>query len=124
MIQIKNKSERRLLLTILMMTALFILTSCTASQQQKIYHGTYMKGSIIHATDARVYLCIGNKDGAKAGQELNVYKITYTGQPKKPAFNRNVVGKVKILEILDEHFASASIISGKADVNDVVELLN
>jgi hypothetical protein len=31
--------------------------------------------------------------------------------------------KVKITEIVDEHFAKAKVISGKAAKNDVVELI-
>jgi hypothetical protein len=38
------------------------------------------------------------------------------------SFNREVVGKVKIMEIVDEHMANAKVISGEAKVNDIVEL--
>ena len=37
-------------------------------------------------------------------------------------FKREEVGKVKILEIVDEHMANAKILSGEAKVNDIVEL--
>ncbi|PKN17811.1 MAG: hypothetical protein CVU71_14640 [Deltaproteobacteria bacterium HGW-Deltaproteobacteria-6] len=83
-----------------------------------------MKGSIIHTADDGVYLCIGTKDGAAVGQELDVYKITFTGQPKAPTFKREKIGKVKITQIVDEHFATAAVISGKAEKNDIVELTN
>jgi hypothetical protein len=124
MIQLKSGNGKRLLLAALMMVGLFMVASCTATQQQKVYHNVYMKGSIIHTTDDGVYLCIGSKDGASIGQELDVYKITFTGQPKAPSFKREKIGKVKIIEIVDEHFATAKIISGKADKNDIVELVN
>lgn len=122
--QLKRGNRKRLLLVALMMVGLFMLVSCTASQQQKVYHGVYMKGSIIHTVDAGIYLCIGSKDGAAVGQELDVYKITFTGQPKAPSFKREKIGKVKIAEIVDEHFATAVVISGKAEKNDIVELTN
>jgi len=81
-----------------------------------------MKGSIIETSDSEVYLCIGSKDGASVGQELDVYKILQT-RPKATLFRRVQTGKVKITEIIDEHFAKATVISGKAEKNDIVELV-
>ena len=99
-----------------------MVVSCTASQQQTVYHGIIMKGSIIHTTDDYVYLCVGSSDGASVGQELDVYKITFPTAKKQAT--RVKTGKVKITEIVDEHFAKAKIISGKAKKNDIVELTN
>ena len=76
MIQLKNGNRKRVLLVALMMVGLFMLTSCAAIK--KPYHSVFMKGSIIEITDTGVYLCIGSKDGASVGQELDVYKITFT----------------------------------------------
>jgi len=91
---------------------IFLMFSCAT-----VYHGFLMKGSIIEASDSDVYLCIGSKDGASVGQELDVYKI------KARPFRRVHTGKVKITEIIDEHFAKATVISGKAEKNDIVELV-
>jgi len=87
-----------------------------------IYHRVFMKGSIIETEDSEVFLCIGRKDGASVGQELNVYKITTFAIERKPEptikrFRREYTGKVKITEIIDEHFAKAIILSGKAEKN-------
>lgn len=122
MAQLKSGNGKRLLLVALMMVGLFILVSCTASQQQRIHHGFLMKGSILQMTDEGVYLCVGSRDGAKVGQELDVYKMIFT-TAKKPA-TRVKTGKVKITEIIDEHFATATVISGKAEKDDIVELSN
>jgi hypothetical protein len=122
MIQLKGGNGKRLLLVALMTVGLFMVVSCTASQQQRVYHGLLMKGSIIHTTDDGVYLCVGSRDGAQVGQELDVYKMNFS-TPKKTA-TRKKTGKVKITEIVDEHFATATIISGKAEKNDIVELEN
>ena len=101
---------------------LFLLFSCAT-----VYHGFLMKGSIIETSDSDVYLCIGKKDGASVGQELNVYKIVTFRFPPKPSptltrFKRESMGKVRITEIIDEHFAKATVISGKVEKNDIVEL--
>ncbi len=97
---------------------------------QGVYHAKIMKGSIIEASDSSVYLCIGEKDGASVGQEFTVYKTIVInpptgGGPRKitaPTFRREPTGRVKITKIMDEHFAEAAIISGRADKNDIVEL--
>ena len=106
----------------LVVIGLFTVVACAAIQQSPAYHRILMKGSIIYTTDTGVYLCIGKKDGATVGQELDVYKITYTGQPKAPSFKREKTGKVRIIEIIDEHFATAVVVSGTAVKNDIVEL--
>jgi hypothetical protein len=94
-----------------------------------------MRGSIVDISGSHVYLCIGSNDGAAVGQELHVYKIVQTstsstGQiaregrvPRNPVYSKQFTGKVKIIEIVDEHFAKAEVISGKAELNDVVELV-
>ncbi len=93
-----------------------LIVSCAT-----VYHGVLMKGSIIEASDSEVYLCIGSKDGASVGQELDVYKIVRVIQTRSD-FRRELAGKVKITEIVDEHFAKATVISGKAEKGDIVEL--
>ena len=96
---------------------IFLMFSCAT-----VYHGFIMKGSIIEASDSDVYLCIGSKDGASVGQELDVYKILET-RPQPTLFGREYTGKVRITEIIDEHFAKAKVISGRAEKNDIVELV-
>ncbi len=86
------------------------------------YHSFIMKGSIIEASGSEVYLCIGSKDGASVGQELDVYKIIRVTRARG-TFRREYTGKVKITEIIDEHFARATVISGNAEKNDIVELV-
>ncbi len=95
---------------------IFLVVSCATG-----YHRLVMKGSIIEASDSEVYLCIGSRDGAAVGQELDVYKILQT-KPQPTLFKREYTGKVRINEIVDEHFAKATVISGKAEKNDIVEL--
>jgi len=72
-----------------------------------------------------IYLCVGTSEGAKVGQELTVVrfvKMGNTGPKGQPVFKKEEVGKVKITEIVDEHMANATIVSGEAKVNDIVEL--
>jgi len=107
--------------SLILATFIISLMSSCATMGQKVYHGFLMKGSIIEASDSEVYLCIGSKDGASVGQELDVYKIITT-KPKATLFRRVHTGRVKITEIVNEHFAKATVISGKAEKNDIVEM--
>jgi hypothetical protein len=104
---------------ILVIFIAFLMFSCAA-----VYHGLLMKGSIIEASDSDVYLCIGSKDGATVGQELDVYKVIRVARARPATFRREYAGKVKITEIIDEHFAKATVISGKAEKYDIVELVS
>jgi hypothetical protein len=109
-------------------TALLVLLVVTVSHADSFYHKYLMRGTVLEATDGKIYLCVGTSDGAKAGQELTVIRFINTGtaspgqKGQHPIFKREEVGKVKILEIVDEHMANAKIISGEAKVNDIVEL--
>jgi hypothetical protein len=88
-----------------------------------------MRGMIVTAKGSEVYLCIGSKDGAQVGQIFDVYKIVAQGvnQPDKggvpgPVFRKEKTGRVKIRELVDEHFARAMVVSGTAQKNYIVEL--
>lgn len=107
-----------------------IISSCAT--MQGVYHAKIMKGSIIETYDSSIYLCVGEKDGATVGQEFNVYKTIVINPPPPPriprgllvapTFQRELTGRIKITKIIDEHFAEAAIISGKAEKNSIVEL--
>jgi hypothetical protein len=105
-----------------------VLFVVSTSYAASVYHKYLMRGTVLEATDGKIYLCVGTSDGAKAGQELTVVRFVKTetespGQKgQHPIFKREEVGKVKILEIVDEHMANAKIISGEAKINDIVEL--
>ena len=116
----RKKSLKSAASLILATFVIFLMSSC-ATMEQKVYHGFLMKGSIIETSDSDAYLCIGSKDGASVGQELDVYKISSL-RSKGTLFERIPTGKVRITEIIDEHFAKATVISGKAEKNDIVEL--
>ncbi len=113
----RKKSIKSAATLILATFVIFLMASCAT-----VYHGFIMRGSIIEASNSDVYLCIGSKDGASVGQELDVYKVVAVSGAR-PVFERVHTGKVKITEIVDEHFAKATVISGKAEKNNIVELV-
>lgn len=98
---------------------LFALNCATGSG---VYHGYMMKGSVVSATGNEGVICIGSKDGATVGQILKTYKATGSSSDKTSRFVKNAVGSVKITEIVDEHFAKVTSVSGKIEVGTIVEV--
>jgi hypothetical protein len=111
-----------------------ILPQC--QNTQKMFHNYIMKGSIVAKKGSDVIICIGKKDGAKAGQELDVFRFVQgrslsetgeewgVGPDTASAYRRVKTGRIRITRVFDEHFARARILSGTARVNYAVELVN
>jgi hypothetical protein len=88
-------------------------------------HKYLMKGQVLEVADQEAYLCIGSAEGAKPGQEFKVYRFEKTQdlvgrQPR--SYKRELVGEVRIKQVVDEHFATATVLSGNVAANDVAEL--
>jgi len=116
---------RRALLGLLL-ASLFAATTATAADSPSLGHTMFMRGQIVEVQEASVVVCIGRADGASVGQELDVvqHRRVSTSPKGMGRFERTVVGKVRIDEIVDEHYAEASVISGKAGEHDSVELVS
>ena len=103
---------------------LAIATGCASLDTLR--HEYIMRGQILDVTDGQAYLCIGSAHGAQVGQELTVYRFTRVATPipvkGNPPFKKEPTGTVRITEIVNEHFARAQVLTGKAEVNSVVEL--
>ncbi len=107
-----------------------VIPSTTFAQQSGaakapgIGHTFFMRGSVVHVTGKQVVVCIGKADGARAGQELTVYRVSeHPHGPKgPPTFQRKQIGSVRIDAIVDDHFANATVLSGTVQKNDLVEL--
>lgn len=111
----------------LALAALLLLSSPVAFpapvEAQGIGHTYFMRGSVVDVTRGVVTICIGRADGARAGQILSVVRVTSVGAATRPmSFRRKNVGSLEITEIIDDHFAHATIISGRIAKNDLVEL--
>jgi hypothetical protein len=89
-------------------------------------HKYIMRGQILEVADNEAYLCVGSRDGAKVGQELAVYRFvrmpTVTSKSPLPIYKRESAGRIKIVEIMDEHYARARVLSGDVKANYVAEM--
>lgn len=112
----------RFLRVLLLGTALLWFAGCANSP---FYHGQIMKGQVVQSTGSDVLVCVGKRDGAEPGQLLSAYRVVFAeGVVEEGASNvrRVPVGKVKIVNIIDDHFAKARVIEGDIAKNDIVEL--
>lgn len=99
------------------------VSGCATTTQ--VYHGVIMRGEVLAVDGNDVTLCIGERDGAKVGQQLDLVRHTAVPQGGKSnvvTFRRDAVGSVRIARIVDEHYAQAAVLAGQAKVGDVVEL--
>jgi hypothetical protein len=94
--------------------------------EPSFHHRYLMKGNILAIEDGEVYLCVGTHDGAVAGQVLDVVRVRRAGvrglKGSGMRFKREHVGKVRIVEVVDEHFARAERVEGELRESDLVEL--
>ena len=111
------------LYTALAAAALIIAAApiATPVAAQGLAHSWIMRGQIVAVTDSQFVICIGRDDGATQGQVLDVVRIVVTPGPRG-SYRRENVGQIRIDEVFDAHFARASLVSGRADRHDLVEL--
>ena len=108
------------------LVALAAIACAAPPGEPSFRHRHLMKGSITAIEDGEGYLCIGTQDGAAPGQVLDVVRVLRAGPRGQKSsgvrFKREHVGKVKIIEVVDEHFARAERVEGEAREGDIVEL--
>jgi hypothetical protein len=89
---------------------------------QGMGHTWFMRGSVVGADKGGKIVCVGKADGATVGQVLTVYRVDYQPGQTKGAARRQKMGHVRIDHLFDDHFAHVSVVDGRADKNDIVEL--
>ena len=88
-----------------------------------IGHSFIMRGSVVDVSDGKPTICVGKADGAKVGQTLNVIRMTTVpGARGGSGFRRKNIGQLRINAIVDDHFATATVIKGDVAKHDIVEL--
>lgn len=95
------------------------------AQAQGLWHKYVMRGQVVDRAGATVTICVGRADGAEAGQTLTVVRFkTRPGAMKgaPPIIERRDVGEVRIETVVDDHFASGVVVSGRVVKRDMVEL--
>ncbi len=111
-----NKISKIMLLTIF----IIVLEGCSNSN---FSHKYIMRGQIISVVDD-VIICVGKGDGAKVDQVLTSYRFVMNDDNHEAAdiFKKIETGKVRIDELINEHYAKVTVINGEVKIYDTVEL--
>lgn len=111
--------ETRLLLPAILLA---LLSACAGNGPIRHY---FMQGQVLSVQDRSVVLCLGKAHGAEVGQVLDVFRNERVhSSPKAPpaGFKRVPMGQLRIVEVLDEHYARAAVVTGEIHTNDIAEL--
>ncbi len=116
----------KLITSFLSMAFILLVAAPGFASFESIKHEFLMRGRVLDVKGDSAYLCIGNAGWAQVlGQKFTVYRFVRTGSMSpKPSlkYRREAAGKVKITEIIDDHMANATIISGEVREQDIAEL--
>ena len=119
------RMQGRCSLTTFAILLLAIASAALGTEGPGVRHRYFMKGQLLDVDGQSVYLCVGTNEGARAGQELDVFRYSRTKEanPKAaPRFERKQVGRIEVIEVVDEHFARGKVLAGDLRVGDVAEL--
>lgn len=109
---------------ILVALAIGLVAGC--SNIQSAHHNYVMRGQVVEITGNDAVICVGSADGARVNQEFIAYGLSkreVNVLDEDPVlWERVPVGAVRIERVIDEHFATARVISGAVSVHDVIEL--
>ena len=109
----------RLLIALILLA---LLSACASNSPTRHF---FMQGQVLSVQDQNVVVCVGKAHGAEVGQVLSVYRNeqVHTAPKAPPAgFKRVPMGQVRIVEVFDEHYARAEVVSGEIHANDTAEL--
>ncbi len=100
--------------------SLVFLGGC-ASQ---LYHDQIMSGQVVAIDGKDVVVCVANTEGLKKDGVISVYRSVYGTNPiseGESLYVREFVGKIRLGEKKDIHFAEAIVLSGDVMRYDMVE---
>lgn len=101
-----------------------LLTLLVSCANTPFYHKNFMRGQVVSVSGANAVVCIGSYNDELIGSSLNVFAIELDVgvEEGREGFRREHMGVLKIDSIINEHFARATISSGRVTKNNMVEL--
>ena len=106
---------------LIMITLSLVFLSGCASQ---VYHDYIMSGQIVAIDDQEVLVCVSDTDSLKEHSVFNVYRTAYDASVTtegESGYTREFVGKIRLGEKKDKHFAEAIVVAGDLIRYDMVE---
>jgi hypothetical protein len=106
---------------ILILSLVGIISACSANQ---FYHDSLMGGQVVSADGSNVVVCIGSGAGIEPGLIMAVSQVNYVGSITEGNDNYSLepVGSIRIDTIIDKHFARATVVNGKVEKYNTVQL--
>ena len=108
------------LFTILAISLVF-LSGCAT----QVYHDYIMSGQVAAVDGKDILVCVSDTDGLKTHDVFNVYRTVYANgatSESESGYSREFVGKIRLGEKQDMHFAKAIVLSGDVIRYDMVEM--
>ncbi|CCU72129.1 hypothetical protein [Thalassolituus oleivorans] len=112
--------KNKMLLSSVVLVVIIALGACSS----QTYHKALMKGQIVDVEDGKIMMCIGSREGASEGDEFRVVRSTFRKdvvEDGESDYELVEVGTVKILTILNEHYATAKVLDGDVKIYDIAE---
>jgi hypothetical protein len=101
--------------------AVLFMSGCAGLQSAR--HEYVMRGQVLEVDGPRAYICVGTADGAKIGQVLNVQRYVRKQDIKtNVSYDIQKTGTARVTELVDEHFAWVTVVSGTLEKGYTVEL--
>ena len=83
-----------------------------------------MSGQVVTAKGSELVVCVADTSNLEQNKVYDVYRAVYDDNvitEGESGYSREYVGKVRLGNTKDEHFANATIVSGQVMPNDIVE---
>lgn len=112
------KNSIRLML--ILVISLVFLGGC-ASQ---IYHDYIMSGQIVSVKEDSVVICVADTEGLNKGDIFNVYRTVADPtaiDEGDSGYKREFVGKIRLGDKKEKHFANATVVTGEMFQHDMIE---
>ena len=110
-------------LKVFMILALIGLVSGCANSP--FYHKYVMSGQVVNVNGDDVMVCVTDTSELDTKNQFEVFRSVFINgvtEEGESLFRRETVGKIRLREIKDQHYAVATVISGEFRNYDMVEL--
>lgn len=105
-----------------LVSAVLLAAGCA---NNPFYHRYVMTGQVVQASEGRTVVCFSEPKRAEVGQVLDAYRVVFRKdvvEDGESVWARERVGKIRIDQVIDEHFATVDVLEGGIQKNDIVAL--
>lgn len=118
----KNRLQQVSLKLLMILALITIVSGCANSP---IYHKYVMSGQVVNVDGNDVLVCVADTSELDTTHQFEVSRSVFINgftEEGDSLYRRETVGKLRLKEIKDQHYALATVISGEIKKHDMVEL--